>query len=113
MYNHAPEHYLCPFCLLIRSIAHEPTAAMHPDIVYHTSAVTALLSAHQWPKNHGNVIVVPHEHFENIYDLPLYLASPLHELVTMLALALQTVYACEGISTRQHNEPAGNQVLTR
>ena len=26
-----------------------------------------------------------------------------------LAIAMKTVYACDGISTRQHNEPAGSQ----
>ena len=71
--------------------------------------VTAFVGAHQWPKNHGNVIIVPNEHFENLYDLPLHFALPLHELVKTIALALKTVYACEGVSTRQHNEPAGSQ----
>jgi histidine triad (HIT) family protein len=82
---------------------------MHTDIVHHTPTVTAFLGAHQWPNNHGNVIVMPNEHFENIYDLPTHFALPLHELIKAIALALKTVYACEGISTRQHNEPAGNQ----
>ena len=109
MYNHAPEHYLCPFCLLIRGIENEHTSAVHTDIVHHTPTVTAFIGSRQWPQNPGNVIVVPNEHFENIYDLPLHLVSPLHALVKAIALALKTVYACEGISTRQHNEPAGHQ----
>jgi hypothetical protein len=33
VYNHAPEHYLCPFCRLIRDIEHEPPSAMHTDTV--------------------------------------------------------------------------------
>lgn len=28
-----------------------------------------------------------------------------------MAMALKGAYACDGISTRQHNEPAGNQVV--
>jgi histidine triad (HIT) family protein len=27
----------------------------------------------------------------------------------MLALTMKTVYGCDGVSTRQHNEPAGSQ----
>ena len=27
----------------------------------------------------------------------------------MMALTMKVVYSCDGISTRQHNEPAGNQ----
>ena len=30
-------------------------------------------------------------------------------LAKALALAMKEVYACDGVSTRQHNEPAGNQ----
>jgi histidine triad (HIT) family protein len=26
-----------------------------------------------------------------------------------LAIAMKKIYACDGVSTRQHNEPAGNQ----
>jgi sugar/nucleoside kinase (ribokinase family)/diadenosine tetraphosphate (Ap4A) HIT family hydrolase len=71
--------------------------------------VTALVGSHQWPNNHGNVIVVPNEHFENIYDLPVHYAADIHRVARMLALALKAAYGCDGVSTRQHNEPAGNQ----
>ena len=49
------------------------------------------------------------EHFENIYDLPIHYALDIHRVARMTALALQRVYSCDGVSTRQHNEPAGNQ----
>src|SRR5919109_5092850 len=75
----------------------------------HTPTVTAFIGAHPWPNNYGNVIVVSNEPFENIYALLLHFVSPIPELVKTIALALKTVYAYEGISTRQHNEPAGNQ----
>ncbi len=109
MYNHAPEHSLCPFCLLIQSTENIPTYAVQTDIVHHNPMVTAFVGSHQWPNNHGNVIVVPNEHVENVYDLPMHFASPMHELVSAMALAMKTVYACDGISTRPHHEPAGNQ----
>jgi histidine triad (HIT) family protein len=32
-----------------------------------------------------------------------------HALTRLAALALKAVYVCEGVSTRQHNEPAGGQ----
>jgi diadenosine tetraphosphate (Ap4A) HIT family hydrolase len=37
------------------------------------------------------------------------LRLPTHELVKAVSLAMKTVYACDGGSTRQHTEPAGNQ----
>lgn len=109
MYNHSPENYPCPFCLLIEGTENEHVHSVQSDIVYHDQVVTALVSSHQWPNNLGNVIVVPNEHFENIYDLPLKYAQDIQRVAKLLAIAMKNVYACAGISTRQHNEPAGSQ----
>ena len=109
MHNHAPENYHCPFCLLIKGIQNEHVHSVQSDIVYHDDVVTAFIGSHQWPNNHGNVIIVPDEHFENIYDLPLRYAQDIHRVAKRLAITMKTVYACDGVSTRQHNEPAGNQ----
>jgi histidine triad (HIT) family protein len=109
MYNHAPDNYVCPFCLLVQGIEDKHVHSVPSDIVYHDNAVTAFIGSHQWPNNHGNVIIVPNEHFENIYDLPVNYAVDIHRVAKSLALAMKVVYACDGVSTRQHNEPAGNQ----
>jgi histidine triad (HIT) family protein len=109
MYNHAPENYACPFCLLVQGIEHKDVLSTQGDIVYHDEKVTALVSSHQWPNNHGNVVIVPNEHFENIYDLPIHFAVDIQRVARMIALAMKAAYSCDGISTRQHNEPAGNQ----
>jgi histidine triad (HIT) family protein len=109
MYNHAPENYPCPFCLLLKGVKNEHVLSIQSDIVYHDNVVTAFIGSHQWPNNHGNVIIVPNEHFENIYDLPLRFAQAIHGVAKHLAIAMKMVYSCDGVSTRQHNEPAGNQ----
>jgi len=97
MYNHAPENYNCPFCLLIEGVKNKHVHSIESDIVYHDDVVTAFIGSHQWPNNHGNVIVVPNEHFE------------IHQVAKRLAIAMKRVYSCDGVSTRQHNEPAGSQ----
>jgi histidine triad (HIT) family protein len=33
----------------------------------------------------------------------------IHRVAKRLALAMKLAYGCDGVSTRQHNEPAGNQ----
>ena len=109
MYNHEPEDYRCPFCLLVKRVKNEYVYSVQSDIIYRNEAVTALIGSHQWPNNHGNVIVAPNEHYENIYDLPVHFALEIHKAARMIALAMKEEYACDGISTRQHNEPAGNQ----
>jgi len=70
---------------------------------------TAFLALGRWPKNPVDVLVIPNEHFENLYDLPANYAQPLHWLTRAIALALKDIYHCDGISTRQHNEEAGDQ----
>jgi histidine triad (HIT) family protein len=109
MYNHAPEDYICPFCLLVRGIKNEHVYSVATDVFYHDDAVMAFINSYQWPNNPGSAVVIPNQHFENLYDLPLYLAAKIHELARAVALAMKAVYGCDGISTRQHNEPDGNQ----
>jgi histidine triad (HIT) family protein len=40
---------------------------------------------------------------------PGSLAAEIHETARRIALAMKSAYGCEGISTRQHNEPGGGQ----
>lgn len=109
MYNHAPEGYICPFCLLVAGVENEHVWSVQADIVYRDDAVTAFIGARQWARNHGHVIVVPNPHFENIYDLPVSFAARIHQAAQKVAWAMKAAYRCDGVSTRQHNEPAGNQ----
>ena len=109
MYNHAPENYICPFCLLVQGARHADALSVQSDVIYHDETVTALVSSHQWPNNPGNVVIIPNEHFENIYDLPIHYGADIHRVARRIALAMKAAYSCDGISTRQHNEPAGNQ----
>jgi histidine triad (HIT) family protein len=60
-------------------------------------------------RNPGHVIVAPNTHVENMYALEPELAGEIHEAARWIALALRQAYGCEGVSTRQHNEPAGYQ----
>jgi histidine triad (HIT) family protein len=54
---------------------------------------------------------VPKQHFENIFDLLDEFGTPIHAAAKRIALGLKATYNCDGVSTRQHNEPAGNQDL--
>ncbi len=109
MISHAPPDYVCPFCLLVKDIANEHVHSRHSDIIYQDKAVTAFVAAKQWPQNFGNVLIMPNAHFENIYTLPIHLATQIHRVARIVALALKAAYGCDGVSTRQHNEPAGSQ----
>ena len=48
-------------------------------------------------------------HFESIFDLPAEAAAQIHSVAQRVAVAMTSVYRCEGVSTRQHNGPGGGQ----
>ena len=101
MYNHEPDGYACPFCA---SLNDKPER-----IIARRDGAAALLGLHRWGHGPVDVLVIPVEHIENLYDLPARLAPAIQSMTRAAALALKAVYNCEGVSTRQHNEPAGNQ----
>ncbi|GAK12270.1 bis(5'-nucleosyl)-tetraphosphatase [Geomicrobium sp. JCM 19039] len=66
--------------------------------------MTVFVASKWWPNNHGHVLVVPNEHYENLYELPVHLAGPIHYVTQLVAHAMKEAYGCDGISTRLHNE---------
>ena len=109
MYNHAADDYKCPICPAIKGIESKDTLITQSDIVYKDELVTAFINSFFIGNNSGHVIIVPNEHFENIYNLPSKYASRIHEVAQKIAFALKISYKAEGITTLQNNEPAGNQ----
>jgi histidine triad (HIT) family protein len=107
MFNHQPQNYVCPFCELLAGDESEHNS--QNDIVFQNKFVTATISPKWWGINKGHVIVVPNTHYENIYDTPDDILGEVYKVVKKISIAMRTTYGCEGISTRQHNEPAGNQ----
>src|SRR6185436_12442075 len=78
MYNHAPSEYVCPFCLLVQSKESTETQLKQTDIVFQTADVTAFMATRKYPHNQGHVLIIPNEHFENIYDLPQEISAKVH-----------------------------------
>ena len=109
MHNHEPKDYICPFCLIVEGVENEHLYTKQADIVYKNNFVTAFISSGWWKNNKGHVIIIPNNHFENIYDLADDISSEIHKLERKIAIAFKEVYKCDGVSSRQHNEPSGNQ----
>ena len=107
--KHAPENYQCPFCRVSQGIEDEFVITKQSDIVFKNDIVTAFVSSHWWPNNPGHVLIIPNKHFENIYVLPDDVSSEIHRVEKIISIALKSCYNCDGVSSRQHNEPAGNQ----
>ncbi|KOS60468.1 HIT family protein [Lysinibacillus agricola] len=109
LYSHKPEAYECPFCRVVSGKEKPNKGTKQRDIIYQNKHVTAFIASKWWPNNIGHVLVVPNEHFENIYELPAEVAAEIHRAAQLTAFAMKNTYGCDGVSTRQHNEPAGNQ----
>ena len=109
MYNHKPENYNCPFCLVAQEIENEHVLTKQDDVIYRDAFITAFIAAGCWKNNKGHVLIIPNQHYENIYELPANLSNKIHCFEKEVALALKEVYKCDGVSSRQHNEPSGSQ----
>lgn len=109
MFDHAPKDYKCPICLGVNGVENEDTLLKQADLVFKDRVVSAFINSFWIPTCEGHVIVVPNDHYENIYELPEDVNHRIAEVIQMMAVAMKTAYKCDGITTRQNNEPAGNQ----
>lgn len=109
--RHAPPSYICPFCRIAAGQFDEHVLNRAGEVLYRDELVVAFMAAGQFsarPDYPGHVLVIPTQHFENIYELPDEVAARIGALARRVALAFKRL-GCAGTSTRQHNEPAGNQ----
>ena len=108
MFHHEPDNYICPFCDWLSG--NETEYKQNSDIVYQNDFVTAFVSPKWWVNNPGHVIVISNNHTENLYGISEKELIEVYKVVKQIAIAIRNSYKdCTGTSTRQHNEPAGNQ----
>ena len=107
MERHAPAGYQCPFCALVAGRETELNAVS--DIVLRSERTTAFVSPKWWASSPGHVLVVPNEHYEHLYEISDDALAAVYVTVATIARAMRTAYDCEGVSTRQHNEPGAGQ----
>jgi histidine triad (HIT) family protein len=109
VYNHQPTGYRCPFCRVAAGEDLRDDFTKQADVVFRDGTLTAFVSSAWWPANPGNVLVVPNEHYENVYDIPDAVLAAIQVMGKRVALAMKAAYGCDGTSFRQHNEPGGDQ----
>lgn len=104
--KHAPPGYQCPFCGIASSL---PKPDPESAVVLIDERVFALVPLSHYGGIRGNVLIVPRQHFENLLDIPDSLGADIFRASRAVSRAMIEIFGCEGISTRQHNGPAGNQ----
>lgn len=108
--SHAPAGYVCPFCeLLAGGALSESNLCVPSDLVYRDELVAVIMACDGFGPYGGHAMVIPTGHHESLYDLPDDVAAAIMLATRATALAMKRAWNPEGTSTRQHNEPAGNQ----
>ena len=90
----------CIFCKI--SSGQSPAS-----FVYESKEVFAIMSLDQ--PNPYKVLVVPHSHIENIYDLSANDAAHIFQATVKIARAVREASGCEGLNLVQSNGRAGQQ----
>jgi hypothetical protein len=68
--SHEPPSYACPLCQLIAGADTTSSASTPDDVVYQDATATAFVASAWWPNNAGHALVVPNQHYENVYAIP-------------------------------------------
>ncbi len=109
MHNHAPNDYKCPICIAMDGIENEDTWIKQDDIFYKDDLVTGFISSKSIKGNEGHPLVVPNDHYENIYDLPEKISHRIMDVGKKISVGLKEVRNCDGVNFVQNNEPAAGQ----
>ena len=92
----------CPFC----RIASGEAAA---SIVYEDKNVLAFMDLS--PAIVGHTLVVPREHWENIYEVPEETLTKLIAVVKRVSVAIKKTFDADGIKVIQNNGRAAGQMV--
>jgi histidine triad (HIT) family protein len=109
MSRHAPPNYQNPFARIVQGVEDESTLTYQNDVFHRDGTLTAFVAMSRPPKTPISTLVVANETYENLYEMPDKVLCSVHCFTKRLALALKSVLACDGVTIRQHNEPAGGQ----
>ena len=90
----------CIFCQIVNKQAPVST-------IYEDEAVLAFLDIR--PLTEGHVLVIPKEHYVDVFDIPPELLCKVQRVVKIVALAVKETFQADGISIIQQNGAAAGQ----
>lgn len=77
--------------------------------VYENDEVLAFLDIR--PTNTGHTLVIPKDHFENIYTTPDETIARMMLVAKKLSIAIKQGLECDGINISMNNEEAAGQII--
>lgn len=61
------------------------------------------------PVNEGHTLIIPKDHFADVYDIPAELLGQVHQVTKAVAMAVKRAVKADGVSIIQQNGRAANQ----
>ena len=92
----------CIFCAIVEGKI--PSAK-----VYENDHVFAFMDIA--PANPGHLLIIPKQHYRNIFDMPADVGSKIMEAAVLLANAIKEALNPDGLNLFQSNEPAAFQTV--
>jgi histidine triad (HIT) family protein len=92
----------CIFCMIAKGTI--PSATVYEDRLFRV-----ILDIN--PASKGHCLIIPKEHFDNIYDLDGETAGRLFSLATCIARALRDALHCDGLNIVQNNGLIAGQTV--
>ena len=92
----------CIFCAIVEGKI--PSAK-----VYENDHVFAFMDIA--PANPGHLLIIPKQHYRNIFDMPADVGSKIMEAAVLLANAIKDTLKPDGLNLFQSNEPAAFQTV--
>ena len=90
----------CIFCKLANGV-------FETNKIYEDDDFTVILDA--GPATRGHALIIPKEHYANIYELPEDLAGKAFKLAKKLATHMTDKLNCDGFNILQNNNEAAGQ----
>ncbi len=92
----------CIFCAIVEGKI--PSAKVYED-----EYVFAFMDIA--PANPGHLLIIPKQHYRNIFDMPAEVGSKIMETAVPLAAAMRKALNPDGLNLFQSNEAAGFQTV--
>lgn len=92
----------CIFCKLANGV-------FETNTIYEDELVRVILDAN--PATKGHALVIPKEHFRNLYDLEDKYASHVLIVAKKVANAMKKELGCTGLNIMQNNEEIAGQTI--
>ena len=92
----------CIFCAIV-------AGDIPATIVYEDEDVLAFMDIA--PINPGHTLIIPKQHYRNIYDIPAEVGGKIMQTAVSLAKAIRTALNTDGLNLVQSNEAAGFQTV--